>query len=86
MSSLQMNQVMDTWRKEIFECCFSLSCSENAVIEGEVFQVKKSSHSKKVAKKLRERARKERQHEEVAQHYKEMTDERTMDTKATGRF
>ncbi|XP_071801603.1 PAX3- and PAX7-binding protein 1-like isoform X2 [Asterias amurensis] len=61
-----------------------LSFDHDEVEEGEVFQVKKSSHSKKVAKKLRERARKERQHEEVAQHYKEMTDERTMDTKATG--
>lgn len=48
-----------------------------------MFQVKKSSHSKKVAKKLRERARKERQREEVAQLGKEFTAKNTMDTKAT---
>ena len=39
--------------------------------EGEVFQIKKSSHSKKVAKKLRERARKEKHREEVAKLVKD---------------
>ncbi|XP_038077839.1 PAX3- and PAX7-binding protein 1-like [Patiria miniata] len=41
---------------------------------GEVFQIKKSSHSKKVARKLREQARKDKQREEMAKLVKGSAD------------
>ncbi|XP_022100458.1 PAX3- and PAX7-binding protein 1-like [Acanthaster planci] len=63
-----------------------LSFDHDEEEEGEVFQIKKSSHSKKVARKLREQARKERQREELSRLVKESAEKgkKLSDVKGNG--